>query len=503
MKRGLTDLSVEVIVEILGYLNYIDLLTCRRIHKKLDSIITQTPSVQYRIELGMAGCEDASPPGNIVSRLAAIRRERHAWKDLHLKYVKTIPVTSQDWIEARSHKDIISGRVPDRPKQLDILYLGGTLTEEERLRHVQFDVKFEAHYIDPGQDLVVLASLSQTLDAAGMRPSPRVYLRTLRDQKPHPRARESFIDLASYGFPAASFVRRAKIQVSGEYLALTVQRSLAVEAIFVWHWPSGAILAALRPSPDTALLAAFCTADGHLLVNAYERAGRGGFGVHVYALHADTEVPTLLAAFALPRLHWDFASWLNCTFFPGYQKHSQLAGAGAARPMPFHPTLQLVQLRVDLQYTVYVLLSTFLSPAVLEDRHRRVPLRFPWSAWGPRHARVLHEDVESIVCGYKAIYPEYVLDFCPVADPADDTVVRSETVIESSVFADKVVTRLAYRKTRLPLERLARDEMQLFFRDVDGPKIVRAKCEDFILIPTSLDVYAIVSDAEADVDKPQ
>ena len=137
-----------------------------QVAKKLDLIITQTPSVQYRIELGMAGCEDASPPGNIVSRLGAIRRERHTWKDLRLKHVKTIPVASQDWIEARSHKDIISGRVPDRPKQLDILHLGGTLADEERRRHIEFDVKFEAHYIDPGQDLIVLASLSQTLDAA-------------------------------------------------------------------------------------------------------------------------------------------------------------------------------------------------------------------------------------------------------------------------------------------------------------------------------------------------
>ena len=326
-----------------------------------------------------------------------------------------------------------------------------------------------------------------------MRPSPRVYLYSLQDQKAHPQARQSFIDLASYGFPAASFVRRAKIQVSGEYLAFTVQKSLAVEAIFVWHWPSGTILAvsyclplpleyhaywrnqALRSSPDTAYLTAFCSSDGYLLVNVYDRNSRQGFGIHVYALHMDEEIPTLIATFQLPKLNWDFTSWLNCTFFPGYQKHSQLAGPIAAGPADFHPTLQLIQLRVDLQYTVYTLLSTFLSPAVLEDRHRRSPLRHPWSAWGPRSARVLREEVESIVCGYKAIYPDHILDFCPVtylADGEDKSVTRDETAIESTAFAEKVVTRLPFRKVLLPFKKpLERNQMQLFFEDVDGPKV--------------------------------
>ncbi|GJE98558.1 F-box protein [Phanerochaete sordida] len=500
MKWGLDRLSVEVVVEILAYLDYIDLLSCRRVSRKFDFIVTDTLALQYKIELGMIGYEDGSANSSLLSRLASIQRERRAWKDLSLKHVQSISVPSQDWIEARSHKDVISGRIPDHPGQLDLMYLGSSFPEHERVRRIEFDTRFDAHYIDPGQDLVILASLTQPLDAAGMRPSPKVYLRTLTDQKPHPRARQSFIDLASYGFPATSFVRRAKIQVSGAYLAFTVQKSLTVEAIFVWHWPTCTILAALRSSHDTAYLTAFCTPDAHLLVNAYERGPRGGgFGVHVFALHADAEAPALLAAFALPRLQWDFSSWLTCTFFPGYQKHAQLAGGGAA-PASAHPALRLVQLRVDLQYTVYALLSTFLSPAVLEDRHRRVPLRYAWSEWGPRGARVLREDEESIICGYKAVYPEYVLDFCPVTDPSDkdDFVTRDETVLETTVFAETVVTRLPFRKVPLSLGPLARNEMQLFFRDVDGPKIVRALCEDFILIPTSLDIYAIVPDEEPD-----
>lgn len=129
-------------------------------------MVTETASLQYKIELGMAGYGDGSSSNNVVLRLAAIRRERRAWRNLSLKHVMTIPIPSQDWIEARSHKDVISGRIPDHPKQLEFVYLGRGISDQDRIRRVEFDIRFDAHYIDPGQDLVVLASLTQTLDAA-------------------------------------------------------------------------------------------------------------------------------------------------------------------------------------------------------------------------------------------------------------------------------------------------------------------------------------------------
>lgn len=139
----------------------------RKVSHKLDSVIIETASLQYKIELGMAGYEDgSSSSNNVISRLAAIRRERCAWKYLYLRHVKAITIPSQEWIEARSHKDVISGRVPDLPKQLDLVYLGSGISDQDRIKHVEFDTRFDAHYIDPGQDLVVLASLTQTLDAA-------------------------------------------------------------------------------------------------------------------------------------------------------------------------------------------------------------------------------------------------------------------------------------------------------------------------------------------------
>ena len=264
---------------------------------------------------------------------------------------------------------------------------------------------------------------------------------------------------------------------------------------------------------------AFCTPDGHLLVNRYYRLSTNGFGIHVYSLCLDDEAPRLLATFELPRLSWDFSSWLNSTFFPGYGKYSQLDGGIAAGATRFAPATVLVQLRIDLQYTLFTPLATFLAPEVLEHRARSAPLRFAWAAWGPRSTRILHENMESaIVCGYRAVYPTCILEFCPVAAPDDDdSIVRAETVIHAPVFTEPVRTSLPYRKVELPFaETLARDQTQLFFEDRDGPKvcvprlicttlyqfmsmqIVRATCKDFILIPTSVDIYALEPDDESE-----
>ncbi|KIP02269.1 hypothetical protein PHLGIDRAFT_304505 [Phlebiopsis gigantea 11061_1 CR5-6] len=442
----------------------------------------------------MAGYSDGLTSASVTDRLKCVRRQRAIWRRPVLRQAKFIPVPSQAWFEAKSHKDVISGRVPGDPHRLDVVYLSTSVDDKDRLKELHFDVWFDAVYIDPGQDLIVLVSLALALDSAGLRPSPRLHLRSLRDQRPHSRAKETFIDLASYGFPAVAYVRRVKIQVSGEYLAVTINKSLAVEAILVWHWPSGSILAALRSTHEATYLTAYCTSDGHLLVNRLYRYARTSFGINVYALHMDEEVPSLLAIFDLPALVWDSSQLLISNFLPGYGKFTQLNGGIAAGATHIVPAQVLVQLRVDLQYTLFTPLSAFLSPAVLEDQRRPTPLRFAWNAWGPRSCRIFDEAIEVMVCGYKAIYPNYILDFCPIPDGVEDgSITRTPTTIRSTIFAEPVETSLPFRKVRLPFpSSLAEDQLQLVFEDLDGPKIVRATCDEFILIPTSVDVYAML-----------
>lgn len=114
----------------------------------------------------MAGYEDGATSTHTLDRIRAIRRNRKAWLRPVLRHLKRVVVPSKDWIESRSHKDVIAGRVPDDHSRLDVVYLSSSIPDSERYRQLRFDITFDALHIEPGQDLVVLASLALTPDAA-------------------------------------------------------------------------------------------------------------------------------------------------------------------------------------------------------------------------------------------------------------------------------------------------------------------------------------------------
>lgn len=114
----------------------------------------------------MAGYSDGLTSASVTDRLKCVRRQRAIWRRPVLRQAKFIPVPSQAWFEAKSHKDVISGRVPGDPHRLDVMYLSTSVDDKDRLKQLHFDVWFDAVYIDPGQDLIVLVSLALALDSA-------------------------------------------------------------------------------------------------------------------------------------------------------------------------------------------------------------------------------------------------------------------------------------------------------------------------------------------------
>ena len=262
----------------------------------------------------------------------------------------------------------------------------------------------------------------------------------------------------------------------------------------------------------------------------------------MYYLAPESETPRLLASFALPSLNWDPSSLLNSTFYPSSNRHGTPGGSlsgnlghmaedandggGKVACSPGHA---LVQLKMDLQYTLYTPLSTFLSVAegVLHEIAKghahghgygkgiQLEAIVPWDRWS-HLVRIIEEGNDSpIVCGYRAVYTDHILDFSPFdvatdsyghnarADQAEDAaptnfngdtptphddmesacevpseVITAPSTLHASMFAKPVVTSLPYRRTHFPfpggMGRLASDMLQIVFEDVDGPKVSAA-----------------------------
>ncbi|KAJ3552150.1 hypothetical protein NM688_g4306 [Phlebia brevispora] len=154
--NGIFKLSVEILVEIMSYLRYLDLLRCRQVSRKLSTLVNETPSLRYTLELGLTGYEDGSPSGNLLQRLATLDRIQRSWRDPHPTFSHSVVVPSREWFEARWFKDILVGRIPADIHRLDIFRLSAAVPDGERLQSLHFDVEFDATCVDPGQDLVVL-----------------------------------------------------------------------------------------------------------------------------------------------------------------------------------------------------------------------------------------------------------------------------------------------------------------------------------------------------------
>ena len=93
---------------------------------------------------------------NVVQRLATLRRIQRSWRSPRPRFQRSLNIPSKDWIEARWFKDVLVGRRPGTIRQLDVFYLSSATRDEERSRTLLFDVDFDAAYVDPGQDLVIL-----------------------------------------------------------------------------------------------------------------------------------------------------------------------------------------------------------------------------------------------------------------------------------------------------------------------------------------------------------
>lgn len=252
---------------------------------------------------------------------------------------------------------------------------------------------------------------------------------------------------------------------------------------------------ALRPTSYELYLSTYCTTDGLLLVNRHRRRPSTSFGIYVYVLDPAEETPRLCAAFGLPALQWDPSSLLSSAFYPRYNRHGATNGASSsmANTADSTPGCVLVQLRIDLQYTLYVPLSVLQDVVEAQGGLSRVePVDVPWAKWAHR-ARLVEENAEApIVCGYRVVYPDHILDFAPYSvatdayaaprvaandDDGDDQhvdeseVVVSASILRANLFAEPVVTSLPYRRTTLSLPSLTQDMVQVVLEEASGPKV--------------------------------
>lgn len=88
------SIPVELIIKILFYLPFPDLISCRRVNHTLNAIITSSPHIQHLINTDLAGVVDNPNASlSLLERRRALELRHQAWDSYEPQHVITSDVS--------------------------------------------------------------------------------------------------------------------------------------------------------------------------------------------------------------------------------------------------------------------------------------------------------------------------------------------------------------------------------------------------------------------------
>ncbi|KAI0060353.1 hypothetical protein BV25DRAFT_1917715 [Artomyces pyxidatus] len=263
-------LPTEVVVMVLGSLNWDDLpnlkLTCRR----LNHIIKDSVILQYRMGLaanGMLDCPDGELP--MGSKLEILQRHHQAWRDLSglepFELPQPVGFSETGYIMALfSHGILVQTYARNRGPNstICITRLPSKLRQVEYRRWYLHDEPLGLRYpdltIDASHDLLLFVTSSAD------RSSHDIHVRSLSTGRPHPEGPVSAIIKIQHGTPFG-----AGTQTCGDYTGLMVySEEGSMNHVSIWNWKTGVIQTESALPGQPSRFIAFCFLDDSHIFSA-------------------------------------------------------------------------------------------------------------------------------------------------------------------------------------------------------------------------------------------
>ncbi|KAF8512139.1 hypothetical protein BU17DRAFT_54214 [Hysterangium stoloniferum] len=240
------QLSKEVIVHTLKYLNFRTLINCSEACHSLHAIVQNTSCLRYNNELEITGFIDTGSGSSlsIAERLEQLETIERNWATLtfRLKVGIPKPVGRNIWelfggvftLGTSGGRGLSYTELPSLTRR--------TLTCT--WKHDDLGLDIRDFGIDPSQDLVVLIEVP-----AGPRAHQGVYsihLRSMRTGDQHHCAAQPIIVCIPQPFQPGGVARYTfVIQIMGDFLGLLFQtpmpHDMRAGVAFVWNWKTGQI----------------------------------------------------------------------------------------------------------------------------------------------------------------------------------------------------------------------------------------------------------------------
>ncbi|KAG9019162.1 hypothetical protein FRB90_005735 [Tulasnella sp. 427] len=435
----LLQLPTELIVAICQALDLPGVVAFSQICRTLNTIINQTPAIQYKLELELYGMvDDKRSKLPIVQRLELLRRNNEVW---------------QEWTISSDIKQS-GGRLPTYDFQKGILAIGKSTIDPSFTSAIEFHqlkskaldspaivwscpdlgLQVKDFTTDPDQDLIVLLeipvpSTTSTAELTPGRGTYRLHFRRMTATEgilaSHPRATAPILSAEvglQDGFILDPVLNDNTLFIRGNLFAFvhTSQRissSTGITEVRIWDWPAGKLIHEYSIENESAFT--FLDDSSYLLIghcNINWRTTRWHAEIHT----SDQEVSESRAhrfneivVLALPDLVRPCEVYgMNIRSDPN---DSDTLASNPDNPfllsnsLPFKPSSnRIIALNFlatpslaeghGTRFTVFILTSKLLQLSAGRPRgSESTPI--PWDDWGPESTRWTHGLFQnSVVC---------------------------------------------------------------------------------------------------------
>ncbi|KAJ7127882.1 hypothetical protein C8R44DRAFT_778953 [Mycena epipterygia] len=447
------DIPLDLIPEILIFLDAKSLLSCSLVCRLWHDIVTSSPALQYAIELWA----DGLVPGDSgtltpAETLAALHERRRAWKNMQWTTQNIVPIESLMTCHAYELAGGVFAQQTHGPDFMSVSLPSILQAPDKATATHTIAINpdhFEDFAIDPSQDLLAILHQPPTGDA-------HLECRTLSSCGPHPLAP---IGLLSFALDRDPIIPRTlTIQIVDDIIAVFFPKPIQ---LVLFNWRAGLIITELRDvESPTASDFHFLTSRSYILTRNMD-SGR----IEIYSFAGDrSDVPTHVTTLQLPELAPDI---IYVTIFV----HS---GPFCAKPMsgvPFSTSNEDRVYLLMLHYNYGEVFRLFVHHRTLQKYALAhlggAPTVVPWEEWGPHGSRMLpgrdhrwlrhvHGERVALPCDNSTFVQ--ILDFgINIHRPGSsvwfstDLHLEADTIRDDGTFLNAVTTSLPYRSTMCPL----------------------------------------------------
>ncbi|KIJ23282.1 hypothetical protein M422DRAFT_72597 [Sphaerobolus stellatus SS14] len=420
---SLLNLPEETITLILFVLDFEDIQQCKRVCRLFNTIISQSYSLQYKVELGIAGLLDGDPESDtytVAARLEELKIVEYNWHHLQFRMQRSIPSLESTLYE-------LVGGVAGFGGPENKLYVRGLTfielpsavrgTTERIWKHADLGINIRDFTMAPIYDLLVLVEVPRLTGPPSLNDyEVNIHLRSMATGKAHPGTSTpviSQITRLENGDSCGFFIRIIEDRLGLLYHSVMHDLDEEIEdQLYIWNWKTGELLCAFDPPKEQIRIDSFIfLSSRHFIVSRFRLDFNASFTpcfeIYDFCDAVEPGQPKLVRSYQLPALAENVLTYRMLLRSDPAPDNKGISALPHKRPFFLGPTSRLLNVEIVLideqrerehYYMLFVHISSLLDGLI--DGEQLEEVLVPWKDWGPDSTRMINNEIHNNSVGW-------------------------------------------------------------------------------------------------------